>query len=60
VGLTPDAKGRVRGTLVLDVRAPSGSTRASLRHVEYPEPRLTNLTSGHVHRLDPISRDYPT
>ena len=29
------------------------------RHVEYYGMTLTNLATGHVYNLDPISRDYP-
>jgi len=61
VTLTPDDKGRVAGTLTLsDVNLTAGGpcTCGGL-HVEYFDMTLTNLTTGHVYRLDPISRDYP-
>jgi hypothetical protein len=59
--LTPDDKGRVVGQLTLsDVNLTSGGpcTCGGVR-VEYFDMTLTNLTSGRVYRLDPISRDFP-
>jgi hypothetical protein len=60
-GLVPDDKGRVGTTLTLsDVNFPSpGPCTCGPRHVEYSDMTLTNLTSGHVYRLDSISRDFP-
>ena len=58
---TPDDKGVVADTLTLtDVILNAGGpcTCGPLR-VEYYDMTLTNLTTGHVFRLDPISRDYP-
>ena len=57
VALTPDAKGRVSGTLTLEL-GPSGSL-CEPHYVEYTDLRLTNLTTGHVYRLESISRGNP-
>ncbi len=57
VTLTPDDKGRVTGTLTL-VSPPSGFL-CGPQHVEYTNVVLTNLTTGHVYRLESISRDSP-
>jgi hypothetical protein len=57
VALTPDDKGRVVGTLTLE--SPPGGFLCAPQHVEYTGVTLTNLTTGHVYRLDPISRDSP-
>ena len=57
VSLAPDAKGRVTGTLTLDLDVPQVMTCQYLRHVEYTNVTLTNLSTGHLYRLDPISRD---
>lgn len=61
VTLTPDDKGAVAGTLTeSDVSFPSGGPcTCGPRHVEYYDMTLTNLMTGHVYGLDPISRDYP-
>jgi hypothetical protein len=61
VTLTPDDKGAVAGTLTeTDVSFPSGvPCTCGPRHVEYYDMTLTNLMTGHVYSLDPISRDYP-
>ena len=58
--LVPD-DGRVGTTLTLsDVNFPSpGPCTCGPHHVDYSDVTLTNLTTGHVYRLDPISRDYP-
>jgi len=53
----PDAKGRVSDTLTLDL-GPSG-TSCEPHYVEYTDVRLTNLTTGHVYRLDSISQGSP-
>jgi hypothetical protein len=61
VTLPPDDKGRVGGSLTLsDVSliSPQPCTCGPL-HVEYFDMTLTNLTTGHVYRLESISRDYP-
>ena len=60
-GLVPDDKGRVGTTLTLsDVNFPSpGPCTCGPHHVDYSDMTLTNLTTGHVYILDPISRDYP-
>ena len=57
VALTPDAKGHVSGTLTLDL-GPSGSL-CEPHYVEYTDVTLTNLTTGHVYRLDSISQGSP-
>ena len=61
VTLTPDDKGLVAGTLTEDDASfPSGvPCTCGPRHVEYYDMTLTNLSTGHVYSLDPISRDYP-
>jgi hypothetical protein len=57
-GLVPDDKGRVAGSLTLD--APSGGgTCSCILHMEYSDVTLTNLTSRHVYRLDPVVGDSP-
>jgi len=60
--LSPTVKGRVAGTLVttLDLSAPSGGIcGCGLQRVVYTNVTLTNLTTGHVYRLDSISQTYP-
>ena len=61
VALIPD-DGRVSGTLTLDPGPPPGGGTCvpALQRVEYTSVTLTNQTSGHVYRLDSISRDFPT
>ena len=61
VTLTPNDKGVVAGTLTEDdVSFPSDvPCTCGPWHVEYYDMTLTNLTTGHVYSLDPISRDYP-
>jgi hypothetical protein len=58
-GLTPDEKGRVTGTLTLAPNAGGGGICGCSSHVDYWDVTLTNLASGHVYRLDPISGDAP-
>jgi hypothetical protein len=62
--LTPDpVKGRTSGTLTLDIPtspSPVPCLCAGTFQVEYRDVTLTNLTTGHVYRLDPISRDWTT
>lgn len=45
----------------LDIPTPGGGTCTcgGLQHVEYANVTLTNLTTGRVYRLDPMSRDIP-
>ena len=57
VALTPDAKGRVTGTLTLEL-GPSGSL-CEPHYVEYTDVTLTNLTTGRVYPLDSISQGTP-
>jgi hypothetical protein len=58
--LIPDANGRVSGTLTLDPGLPPPIPCPVLQHVEYTSVTLTNQSTGHVYRLDSISRDFPT
>lgn len=58
-GLLPDDKGRVTGSLVLSSGAGGGTICSCVTHMEYSDVTLTNLTSGHVYRLEPISGDSP-
>ena len=62
VTLTPDTeRGRVTGTLSLDIpTSPAPCGCSGTFHVEYTDVTLTNLTTGHVYRLDSISRDWTT
>jgi hypothetical protein len=58
----PDSRGRVSATLTttLDLGAPSdGTCGCGLQRVEYSDVTLTNVTTGHVYRLDSISQSYP-
>ena len=57
-GLGPDAKGRITGNVGLD-RGPGGGICTCTLHMDYTDVTLTNLASGHVYRLDPISADAP-
>lgn len=58
-GLVPDDKGRVVGNLVLEGPGePSPCSETTLLRVEYRNMTLTNLTTGHVYRLDPITQEY--
>ena len=54
--LAPE-KGRTSGNFAVQL-PPSGQLCAP-QHVEYTNMTLTNVTTGHVYRLDSISRDYP-
>jgi hypothetical protein len=62
VTLVPDAKGKVSGTLTLDI-SQSGSSgcgcSASLERVYYEDVTVTNVTTGRVSVLDPIGQDFP-
>ena len=58
VAVAPDARGRVSGTLTLDLEVPVVTTCQVLRRVEYGDVTLTNLTTGRVYRLDPTSREF--
>ena len=59
VTLAPDDKGRVSGTLTLDLGQSGGCTCAgTLRHIEYAYVTLKNLATGHVYRLDTIAREF--
>lgn len=61
VTLTPDAKGRVTGTLTIDIpTSPVPCVCSGTLHVEYTNVTLTNVTTGRVYRLDSISRDWAT
>ena len=54
--LAPD-NGRTSGNFT--VALPPFDQLCAPQHVEYTDMTLTNLTTGHVYRLDSISRDYP-
>ena len=54
--LAPD-NGRATGNFT--VQLPPSDQVCAPQHVEYTDMTLTNVTSGHVYRLDSISRDYP-
>jgi hypothetical protein len=60
VTLTPDGKGSAAGNLTLStvVISPLPCT-CGPRQVAYFDMTLTNLTTGRVYSLDPISRDFP-
>jgi hypothetical protein len=62
ISLPPDAeRGRVAGALILDIpTSPAPCGCSGTFHVEYTDVTLTNLTTGHVYRLDSISRDWTT
>jgi hypothetical protein len=58
-GLMPDDKGRVVGELTLAAAGgPSPCLQTILRRIDYTDVTLTNVTTGHVYRLDPISQEY--
>jgi hypothetical protein len=57
--LVPDEKGRVTATLTLAREGGCGGVCDSTLHMDYSDVTLTNLTSGHVYRLDPMSGDSP-
>ena len=58
-GLGPDEKGRVTATLTLVRQGGGGGLCECTLHMEYSDVTLTNMTSGHVYRLDPITGDSP-
>ena len=58
-GLVPDEKGRVSATLTLVAQGGGGGLCECTLHMEYSDVTLTNTTSGHVYRLDPITEDSP-
>ena len=55
--LEPDDKGRTTGNFTVPL--PLSNQVCAPQHVEYTSVTLTNLTTGHVYRLDSISRDFP-
>ena len=59
VALSTDSKGRVSGTVTLVLDVPQVVACQRLLRVEHTDVTLTNLASGHVYRLDPISRGFP-
>lgn len=59
VALLPDDKGRVSGSLTLGVVTIQVCVEQQLQRVEYTDVALTNLTTGHVYRLDSITQTYP-
>jgi hypothetical protein len=56
--LVPDAKGGTQGVLTLDVdvTAGGGCLCGGSSRVDYSDVTLSNLATGKVYRLDPISR----
>jgi hypothetical protein len=62
VTLTPDDKGRVLGDVTLNINLTPGGGICTCagRLVDYFDMTLTNVTSGHVYRIDPIGRDFPS
>ena len=58
-GLVPDDKGRVNGSLTLAPGAGGGTVCGCTLHMDYSNITLTNLTSGRIYRLEPISADRP-
>lgn len=61
-GLVPDDKGHVAGpsaSLVLDVSISSPLFCTTSARFDYTDVQLTNLTSGHVYRIDAISQSFP-
>ena len=58
-GLVPNEKGRVTATLTLVRQGGGGGLCECNLHMEYSDVTLTNMTSGHVYRLDPITGDSP-
>ena len=61
VTLIPDGKGSVAGAITLSdiILSPGGPCTCGPVHVAYYFMTLTNLTTGHVYSVDPISRDFP-
>jgi hypothetical protein len=56
----PDDKGRVSGVMQLDIPGGGSCTcGGGLLQANYWDVTLMNLATGHVYRLDPISRDFP-
>jgi hypothetical protein len=58
-GLVPDEKGRVTATLTLVRQGGGDGICGCTLHMEYSNVTLTNMTSGHVYRLDPVAGDRP-
>jgi hypothetical protein len=58
-GLVPDGKGHVLGSIVLDVSFSSPLPCITSARFDYTAVQLTNLTSGHVYRMDAISQSFP-
>lgn len=58
-GLSPDAKGHVLGSIgVTPPLGGSGCSGILSRTFDYTNVTLTNVASGHLYRLDPISETY--
>ena len=59
-GLVPDQMGRIGESLTLASGAGGGGTVCGCTlHMDYSDITLTNLTSGRVYGLEPISADRP-
>lgn len=60
VTLVPDDKGRVVGSFTFGVTGESQVCSAQyLQRVDYADVVLTNLATGHVYGLDPVTQTYP-
>ena len=57
-GIVP-VSGRAAGSFTLAAIAGGGTICACVLHVDYSDITLTNLTSGRVYELEPISADSP-
>jgi hypothetical protein len=53
----PVENGRTSGNFTIPL--PPSNQLCAPQHVAYTDMTLTNSTTGHVYRLDSISRDYP-
>jgi hypothetical protein len=59
VALNPDDRGRVAGSLTLDIPTSADTPcGCGTLHIEYRNLTLSNLTSGKTYRVDPVSRDF--
>lgn len=62
VTLAPDDRGRVRGSFTLNVNLSPGGGPCTCggKRVDYFDMTLTNVATGHVYRIAPITRDFPS